>query len=648
MIQTQNYLDPTIRKHKNQEQEVDILDQNKKKFVKVKIQITFVKDQDYQILYSKEGVILRKELIKSNPTNFEILTNMEQIQYLQWQGEYGQNRKKIGEWRANWKGEGLQKVGGYYEDGLKEGLWTEPIQNYWSKAQVFARGEYFHDQRYKRWNYFYQKNIIGGGLYNKHAQKQGKWIELSEYFTDSSQVTHQGEYKNGKKIGRWDIWYKEHENNKQNLIIGGGSFDEKDGDIKQGYWVEISNRFDYLSQVTYKGEYKNGKKVGRWDIWYKTYEEDKPNLKISSGFYDEIGEGIKQGHWVELSDGFNYFKQVTYIGEYKNGKKIGRWDIWYEEQGSDNKEKIGGGQYDEEGDQIKIGNWKELWEELYYESSVILYGEYKHGKKVGKWDIWYRDHKIGGGSYDETGQEIKIGNWVEISDRFNFKSQVTYNGEYLIGKKIGRWDICFREYSSHPFTQMQHNIIQNTYSGGGQYDEGGNGIKLGYWVELSDGFYYDSQVTYNGEYKNGQKVGRWDICFRQYSNHTFSKIGGGQYNEDGDGIKIGNWMELSDGFCKYFQIKYDGEYKNGKKIGKWDILCKKNFEDENSQMMQKYYIKFFNNHQINLKVVVDFMTKMVLKRVIGWKSKKNGYKVGIWVELDTRSKENISETNYDI
>ena len=26
------------------------------------------------------------------------------------------------------------------------------------------------------------------------------------------------------------------------------------------------------------------------------------------------------------------FGKVTYIGEYNNGQKIGRWDIWYEDK----------------------------------------------------------------------------------------------------------------------------------------------------------------------------------------------------------------------------------------------------------------------------------------------------------------------------
>lgn len=51
-------------------------------------------------------------------------------------------------------------------------------------------------------------------------------------------------------------------------------------------------------------------------------------------------------------------------------------------------------------------------------------------------------------------------------------------------------------------------------SGGGTYDGKCNQIKQGRWIELSDEFYNDSQVFYDGQYSNGKKVDRWDILFQ--------------------------------------------------------------------------------------------------------------------------------------
>lgn len=54
-----------------------------------------------------------------------------------------------------------------------------------------------------------------------------------------------------------------------------------------------------------------------------------------------------------------------------------------------------------------------------------------------------------------------------------------------------------------------NNFNKFKLSGGGLYDE--NGVKLGKWIELSDGFSINSKIISNGEYKNDKKVGRWDI-----------------------------------------------------------------------------------------------------------------------------------------
>lgn len=50
----------------------------------------------------------------------------------------------------------------------------------------------------------------------------------------------------------------------------------------------------------------------------------------------------------------------------------------------------------------------------------------------------------------------------------------------------------------------------NIFSGGGCYDEKGDGIKIGKWIDLDDAFDCENKVTYHGEYYNGKKVGKWN------------------------------------------------------------------------------------------------------------------------------------------
>ncbi|CAD8117608.1 unnamed protein product [Paramecium primaurelia] len=434
------YSNSILRNQIIKEQEVDKWDQNKGRLVKTKIQIT-ITQENYIIYSSKEGVILRQELNQDNYINSEVLNNMEQIIHLKWHGEYGQNQRKLGKWVATWSGEALQNVGGYYKDGLKEALWKEPIKNYQSNAQVFESGGYFHNQKYGRWNFIQNNETIGGGSYNQQAQKNGKWTELQEGFSDDLQVTWKGEYKIGIKVGIWDILY-------ENSKIGGGSFGDGQG-IKQGNWVEIWKGFYYFSQVTENGEYKNGKKFGRWDIWYKDIENNTIT-KIGGGSYDEGGN--KSANWVEILDGFCEDSQVIYHGEYQNGKKIGKWDIWY-------KKEYG----DLENTRIKVVglNQRMVFVKILKQFRM---GNIKMEKKFGRWDIWYKDIesnkitkmqkydikrskqqsmclKSGDASYDELGQETKLGNWAKVSEGFNNDSQITKKGEYKIAQNFDIWMI---------------------------------------------------------------------------------------------------------------------------------------------------------------------------------------------------------------
>lgn len=55
----------------------------------------------------------------------------------------------------------------------------------------------------------------------------------------------------------------------------------------------------------------------------------------------------------------------------------------------------------------------------------------------------------------------------------------------------------------------------NFFSGGGSYDKEGNVIKIGKWIEISDGYSMNSTVTYDGEYRDGQKIGRWNTLFNK-------------------------------------------------------------------------------------------------------------------------------------
>ncbi|CAD8073584.1 unnamed protein product [Paramecium primaurelia] len=458
------------------------------------------------------------------------------------------------------------------------------------------------------------------GEYGVNGYKINQW----NYFWNDVLVGG-GMYNHmGQKIGQWIDLHEDYQENKKIIekgcynqdqrrgvwqfyqdqyYIGGGSYSEDGLSMKIGKWIELSDGFQKKSNITYIGEYKKGKKVNKWETWFQNQIQEK--ILIGGGSYDERGDVIKIGQWIELNKDFTYDFQLIHQGEYKNGKKVGIWITKLD--GS----YIGGGSYDERGDCIKIGKWVELSAKFCSLSKVTFKGEYENGKKIGRWDTALSGIEIGGGSYDKEGQQIKIGKWIELNDELCSEFYVTYNGEYKNDQKVGKWNI-----------NIQH--IKDKWNeciGDGLYDQKGDGIKIGKWIELCDGFNQQKQITYKGNYQNGVKVGKWVIFFNQkLRNNEKKKIGGGFYDEKVNGMKIGKWVELCNGFNQQKQITFKGNYQNGVKVGKWNLyFYVKQGDNEKKKKMQYIYV---TKHQVEMYYMM--IKEMVLKL-------ENGLK--FWINL---------------
>ncbi|CAD8051929.1 unnamed protein product [Paramecium primaurelia] len=95
-----------------------------------------------------------------------------------------------------------------------------------------------------------------------------------------------------------------------------GSTNYNQNGVKNGKGIELNENFYYCCQVVYIGEYKNNIKIGRWDTIYL-----ENNIIIGGGNYDN--NGLKEGEWVDLHEGYNiYYKQIQ-SGTYKNGIRQG-------------------------------------------------------------------------------------------------------------------------------------------------------------------------------------------------------------------------------------------------------------------------------------------------------------------------------------
>ncbi|CAD8118270.1 unnamed protein product [Paramecium primaurelia] len=241
-------------------------------------------NEEGTVIYQKDGSILFIDYKDTlNQTK-----NLEQIKYLRWHGQYNNLQQKIGKWYALWKGENLEAGGYYCDQGLKTGEWIELFENFWDKSQVTFRGQYFDDIK---------QGKCGGGYYDQEAIKQGYWIELHKNFYNGRQIVYKGIYYNDAKEGQWDIFFRSYFDNRFKKI-GGGVYN-REGQ-KNGKWVEESENFWNGCQILEQGEYKNGLKIGIWESLLKEYKDDHYKL-ICLGCYDN---DIKNGKWTEIHEKF--------------------------------------------------------------------------------------------------------------------------------------------------------------------------------------------------------------------------------------------------------------------------------------------------------------------------------------------------------
>ncbi|CAK82849.1 unnamed protein product, partial (macronuclear) [Paramecium tetraurelia] len=411
-------------------------------------------------------------------------------------------------------------------------------------------GEYVNGIKKGHWLTILNGTIIGGGNFDMYGMKNGKWIDVINNFNSMNYVAEVGSYFNGIKIQQWDYVYR-------GQTIGGGIY--TDEGLKNGEWIELNDNFKRYIDVLCKGVYHKGIKSGKWITTYK-------GERIGEGQYNE--SGYKIGNWIELDQQFREQKQVIYVGEYKNGKKQGQWNIM--RFGNI----IGGGQYNEEG--LKNGKWEDLDSGFCNIKQVTYVGEYNKGIKSGKWEAIRFKSIIGKGEYNQIGQ--KIGKWIDLEDDYYklkfISKQMIKSGIYQDGKKQGPWDIYYKGL-----------II-----GGGQYDQ--NGTKKGKWIEPIQNFYrlINLLTQFKGNTSRGNIYSRskeWKVEstlkkqeFVSNQQLRYYKRGGGVYNQQG--LKNGTWIDLDDDyqsypqqqFYRFRQITYSGQYTNGKQIGKWYISYK--------------------------------------------------------------------------
>ena len=458
----------------------------------------------------------------------------------------------------------------------------------------------FKNGKYDGKGIYYMKNIIIYQGQFKDGKFHGKGVKYNDKEYGSHYIIYEGYFLNDLYNGEGRLYYE------SGLIQYIGNFKDGEFNGKGVYYDKNNKKYDVIDGLPendgifikynnsnghyYELNIENKKIVGKIKEYNNDnliyYGEFKNNKYNGYGILYNYGSKNYEGYFIDKEyDGkgieYYYKEKIKYNGDFKKGKYHGK-GIKYKEDGKieyngtfENGEFIEGFQSTDEyeGDIIKkkkIGKGK-----LYINDSLRFEGEFNN-------DIF-----IKGIVYDKNRKKFFDGTIDEnnkIQGNFYVKNKIIFTGKFEDYKELSNYIVEF------------NNKCKIIYEG-----EYKNGMRCGIGEDyegkyegefLYDLYYGEGQINYNnGEFKNGQKTGKWGNS--NYKNGKKNgKSKGWYYSEEyvddylhgeksGDGLKeIYYFGEKSDilntvikNNCIYFNdIKeYEGELsednkKNGKGI----------------------------------------------------------------------------------
>ena len=375
---------------------------------------------------------------------------------LKFQGEY-LNGKRNGKGKEYNSREGKLIFEGEYLNGKRNGKGQE----YYYNGDLKFEGEYLNE---KIWN---------GKIYNPQGVveceiKEGKGY-IKEYTYSEDFLLYEGEYLNGERNGKGKEYFIYFDHEKYSYI----SQLEFEGEYKNGKkWNGKGKEYEFKGRAEFDGEYLNGEKwngkARKYSNWNLNFEGEILNGKITKGkeyIYNQLyfeGEYLNDKKWngkiynrdgkmeCEIKDGKGYIKELEngkgkeyysregilkYEGEYLNGKRNGKGKEYYEN-----------GKLKYEGEYLngkKNGKVKE-----YYDNGELRFeGEYLNDERNGKVKEYYDNGKLrfegvylnkkiwNGKIYNPQGiMECEIKEGKGYKKEYdNHKKILIFEGEYLNG-----------------------------------------------------------------------------------------------------------------------------------------------------------------------------------------------------------------------
>ncbi len=508
---------------------------------------------------------------------------------------YFEKGLKQGLWRS-WHLGGQKKQELYYLNGLKHGT----SQEWSSNCLQLSKESYFENQLHGPVSYWNKLGVKTETGFYQNAKKTGKW-EI--YHQESGHLILTGIYQNDLQEGEWKanlhtgiFW--------QNLNYVGGVLQSEDalacaklggkwdldhkGKTESCYQgdqkIYIEKVYDENAKLIAKFNYENNQKNGPYWLYHPTgellchgnYLKDIPDGKHQ--FVDVDGKVFGtstiingSGHWV------SYYPngKVKEDGHYFQGTKVNNWKAFFPSGVLEEETP-----YDQQG--ALNGDYRS-----YFENGIIgTQGTYVDNTRNGKWKYFYQNGQVGAEA--EMTYGMRNGVWNE----WNWTASPKVYGIYESNRSVGKWEYFhkngkIKEKGYYDDEGQKHGIWQRYWASGSLWQE--VLYQHGVPAETEDATAENSCMDdFSGDWKmdlENRQIGCFVCRLQDDGSKIDVKIGQWiWYHPNGKIEKKGSFLdqEMHGEWFFYDQqgrLRTQGSYLKGKEHGNW--------------------VSFFENGQLN-------------------------------------------------
>lgn len=207
---------------------------------------------------------------------------------------------------------------------------------------------------------------------------------------------------------------------------------------KQGSWVA---NYDDGSTVRYKGQFKDGKPIGKFTYYYPTGEASsvmafsEKGAKASCKMYHKNGELMALGNYIQRKKDstwwfFNDHKQVLRQETYKNDLLHGESVVYF--PANPKEEKVLKSEVTNYENGVYHGEWTQYFKK---NGKVKAYGIYKYGYFDGQVKYYYPNGKVQTSGWYK--HNVKNGFWKTFDPEGDVDTKTYYyNDKVLEGEKL--------------------------------------------------------------------------------------------------------------------------------------------------------------------------------------------------------------------